>query len=137
MTIEQNLAPLFFKSVFANAIFSGMSGVSMMLLSAPIAAFIGYANSQHIFWIGIFLVAFSARMFFASYTKRISKTDAVLVTAGDFLWVIGSLWLLMTNPGLFSRTGVVVVAAVAVVVFVFAELQTASLLRFRRQAKAS
>lgn len=59
----------------------------------------------------------------SSWVPRTLITGAVL---GDAAWVVGSIVLLLANPGLTSK-GVIAVAAVALVVGLFGWFQNAGL----------
>ena len=65
------------------------------------------------------------------------RTDAIIISAMDFGWVIGSIALVFGVPGMFSVPGVVTVLGVSFIVFTFFELQVYALWKTRGQIHSS
>jgi hypothetical protein len=127
LTIEDSR--LLFSTLGANGMFSSISGVLMLLGSRPITQFIGLADNRWIQGIGAVLILFGGYLIAHRLRRRISRTEAILISIMDFAWVGGSAALLLLFPGFFSAAGVTIVIGIAAVVFIFFELQAYTLWR--------
>jgi len=128
---------LLFNVLGANGVFSGVSGLTMVLAPNTIAGFVGLAESPFVFELGIMLIAFGAMLSVYYRRKRVHKASAIAITLLDLGWVIGSAALVVTMPELFSATGIAIVISIAVIVLAFFDLQAYALWRIRQSRLSS
>ncbi|MEM8969660.1 MAG: SRPBCC family protein [Bacteroidota bacterium] len=113
------------KSLRANALFSGISGITLITLSRSIAELFGTENNT-VFWItGIALIVFSATIVYEIAKQR--PLAILWIIVQDFLWVIGSIVLLVFNPFSISSTGMLIIGLVALIVLYMAINQASAL----------
>lgn len=136
------------KSLLTNAIFSGLSGIVLVVFNKLIARLFDTANTT-VFWIiGLALIFFAATIIYEM--KRQKPIGVLLIIIQDFVWVIGSIVLLIFQPFEISITGNVIIALVAFVVLFMGINQAKALgqidnkstgtikqLRFERKTKAA
>jgi ribosome-associated toxin RatA of RatAB toxin-antitoxin module len=136
------------KSLLTNAIFSGLSGIVLVVFNKLIARLFDTANTV-VFWIiGLALIFFAATIIYEM--KRQKPIGVLLIIIQDFVWVIGSIVLLIFQPFEISITGNVIIALVAFVVLFMGINQAKALgqidnkstgtikqLRFERKTKAA
>lgn len=104
----------------ANALFSGACGSAAIIATAPIARSLGDWPEWLILGIGMGLTGFAAAIFF---TVRYLRFGSVfLISLLDLLWVVTTTPLILFTD-LLSRDGKVIVAAIGLVVFLFAGAQ--------------
>lgn len=97
-----------------NAIFSGISGILLIVLNHKIAKIFGTENHR-IFWIiGLALVFFSITIIVEIIKQR--SLAILWVIVQDFIWVIGSIVLLVLNPFPISIAGKIIIGIVALIV---------------------
>ncbi len=112
-------------SLAANATFSSISGLVLILMHQKISELFHLENST-VFWIiGIGLLLFS--MTILLQIKKQNRNRVLLIIAQDLLWVVGSVLLLILKPFSISSFGNTAIGIVAVIVFIFAILQWKSL----------
>jgi hypothetical protein len=110
--------------LYANAIFSGLSGLIFTFASKTIAAFLGLASSSAIILaLGIGLMIFADVIYIFAKKEKISKSFVLFIIIGDSLWVMGSIVLLITNWVPFTVEGKWAIGIIAVIVDLFATLQ--------------
>ncbi|MDA2930338.1 hypothetical protein MYX84_10390 [Acidobacteria bacterium AH-259-O06] len=134
--LEKTSVPLFFRTLRANGVFSAATGVMMALAADPVANLIGFNEAGVVRLLGVGLVGFAVRLFQITHRGWVQSAEALMIISGDFLWVIGSVFLLVFESGLFSQTGMVLISIVAVVVLVFGELQAMALYKGRAKTSA-
>jgi hypothetical protein len=117
-----------------NGVFSTISGVSFMLASAQIAAFLGVSPDAAILiaLIGVGLLGFAAILFRSTSRQMLDLTMSIAAIAGDVLWVLGSLVILIADPFGFSTAGRWATLIIADAVATFAILQFIGLRRVRQ-----
>jgi hypothetical protein len=109
------------KALRANAIFSTISGIGFVLLSGPIADFLGLpGSSAAILILGIVIVAFAAGLFFITSREEIDRREALAVFVMDVAWVVISAVILLTGALSLTPAGSWAVLIVADMVAVFA-----------------
>lgn len=102
------------KALLSNGIFSGVSGLILILFQKPIAQLFGTSNNT-VFWIiGIALLYFASTVFWEYKKQR--KTFVILIIVQDILWVLGSLILLIFDPFEITITGEIIIVLVGIVV---------------------
>ncbi|MDD5035536.1 MAG: SRPBCC family protein [Methylococcaceae bacterium] len=119
----------------ANAIFSFSCAVLMLLRPALVGEWLGIQVPLILQLVGIGLVVFAAELIYLSTRQRLATWLALLVSAADFMWVAGSIVLLLAFPQLFSSLGKVLILAVAGEVFVFGAWQIWAAGRAHRTAR--
>lgn len=104
-------------ALLANAIFSLASSMFMVFSPAQVGGWLGVNHPLIFQCIGFGLVVFAAELIFQSTRRRINTWRALVASAADFAWVIGSAVLLLSFPGFFSPSGNLLVSTIAVTVF--------------------
>lgn len=120
------------KALFINALFSGVSGILLIIFHSVMASLFSIENSS-VFWIiGIALIYFAATILFE--WKRQKRIGILVIIAQDILWVIGSLILLIFQPFTISPTGNWVIGIIACIVLLMAVNQSYALKRSKINA---
>jgi len=102
------------KALGINALFSGISGLTLTILHQWIARLFGVNNST-VFWIiGLALLFFAGTIVYEILKQRQWVVWWIIIQ--DFLWVIGSFVLLLIQPFAISQTGNMLILLVAVIV---------------------
>ena len=109
--------------LYANAIFSTLSGLEFALASKFIASLIGIDNSLIILDLGLALVGFGLFLFYKASRPVITRGFVLFLIIADSLWVLASILLLLTNWVPFTLEGKWVVGIKAIIVDIFASLQ--------------
>ena len=113
------------KILTVNTLFSGVSGILIILLNQQIAYLFG-TNNNTVFWIvGIGLIYFSITIWYD--VKKQRKLAVLWIIIQDFLWVIGSLVLVIVNPFQISYIGSLVIGVIGIIVLALGISQTVSL----------
>ncbi len=127
------------KALGINAIFSGTSGLGLILFHNTIANIFEVVNSS-IFWIiGAGLILFATTIVYEIRKQRLLAILWIIIQ--DFIWVVGSAILLFIQPFNISSTGNNMIMTVALVVFFmainqyYALAQTDNLEKGRKQLK--
>lgn len=122
-TIGMRAAPLFFKSLGANAVFSGGSGLLMSLTPGTVVGWLGVDAVVTVRIIGLMLLGFALFLSIIVMQRQIKALNARLIVAGDLAWVYVSLALVAMGGGRFTAEGRALILAVAAVVLTFALAQ--------------
>tara|TARA_B110000211_G_C14034191_1_gene533662 strand:- start:1077 stop:1451 length:375 start_codon:yes stop_codon:yes gene_type:complete len=102
------------KSLRLNAIFSSLSGVLLIALNKTLANLFTVSDSS-VFWIvGIGLIFFASTIAFE--IKRQKRMGVILIIIQDYIWVLGSVILLIFQPFEISGIGNVIIGVVALLV---------------------
>ena len=113
------------KALSINAIFSGVTGLGLILFHKSIANLFNIGESS-IFWIvGIGLVFFALTIILEIKKQR--RLAIIWIIIQDFIWVIGSVILLILRPFNISNTGNNTIAIIALVVLFMAINQSIAL----------
>lgn len=113
------------KALGINAIFSGASGLGLILFHNAIANIFEVVNSSIFGIVGVGLILFAFTILYEIKKQRIPAVLWIIIQ--DFIWVIGSAILLFTKPFHISNTGNNMVMTIAFVVFFMAINQYAAL----------
>lgn len=110
-------------ALLANATFSSISGVAMLLFSNWIAELMGIPNKWVLPIIGGGLLFFASTILYQATRVTINSNQVKLIIAQDLAWVIGSTIIIVF--GLFDLTlvGCILIGIVSGVVMLFAYLQ--------------
>ena len=109
--------------LYANAIFSGVSGLLFVIASQPIARFLGVDIPLAVLLLGLGLVGYAALLYFNASRPEISRSFVLFAVVADSMWVLLSIILLLTNWIPFTAPGKWAIGIVAAIVDVFATLQ--------------
>lgn len=113
------------KSLGANAIFSGMCGLTLIAFHKSTANLFGLKDSTA-FWItGIALIFFVFTLILEIVKRR--PIPVLWIIIQDTLWVTGSIILLVYLPFGISNTGNIIIAVVALIVALIAFYQASAL----------
>lgn len=113
------------KALIINALFSSLSGLTLIIFHTTIAKLFEVPNSS-VFWIiGSLLLFFSLTIILEIYKQR--KWAVIWIIIQDYLWVVASVILLLFPLFKISTIGNLLIAMVALVVFLMAINQTKAL----------
>lgn len=102
------------KSLRVNALFSGVSGITLIVLSKQIANLFETTNTT-VFWVtGIVLLFFASTIFYEIIKQR--PVAVLWIIIQDFIWVVGSMALIAANPFEISKAGNSTIAMIAFIV---------------------
>jgi len=102
------------KSLRINAIFSSVSGIVLIAFNQPIAKLFDTKNNA-VFWIvGIVLLLFASTIFYEVIKQR--PLAVLWIITQDFLWVVGSIFMVAINPFEISKTGNLTIGVIALIV---------------------
>jgi len=123
------------RALLADAIFSGIGAALMTLAATTLASLLNLPEAL-LRETGLFLIAYTALVGWLSARGSIPKFLVIIVIAGNAVWTVASVALLLSgwvNPNLLGEIAVV---AQAIATGVFAELQYLGLSRNRNVATA-
>ncbi|MBW1294766.1 hypothetical protein [Aquimarina litoralis] len=102
------------KALQTNALFSITSGIILILLNKQIATLFGTTNNT-VFWItGSILIYFSATIWYEIKKQR--RKAIIWIIIQDYVWVLGSIILMVFNPFELSKTGIMIIGIIALIV---------------------
>ncbi len=107
----------------ANAAFSLVSGVTLILVHSAIAELMDVRSPEVLLYVGIGLVLFSATVFQAGLRKDISVKQVQSIIVQDWAWVAGSAVIIGVQAWELSHLGYWMIAGVALLVADFAIFQ--------------
>ena len=111
------------KSLLANAVFTVVSGLGLVVFAHPLAAVMGVVGAFPLRIVGVVLLLYAVDLFRTVFEKRLARGRILYFIAMDALWVIGSVVLLWGLAVPFTPAGQWIILMVADVVGVFAVLQ--------------
>ena len=117
------------KALGANAAFSGLSALILLIAAQPIGRILGSVPTLWLYAIGGMLALFSLHLWLQVRAEEIDPGQALGVSVADLAWVVGSAALLIVQPEALSGEGLLLVALVAVIVLGMAVSQLAGLRR--------
>ncbi|MCJ8011599.1 hypothetical protein MUG84_07525 [Paenibacillus sp. KQZ6P-2] len=108
--------------LLTNGLSTGILGIIIILFPHFVASLTGLDRSSYLVGTGIFLLIFIAFVFGTVKMKFIRPLYVLIFSVVDFLWVIGSIFLIAENGTWFTMTflGIWIVVLVALVVGAFA-----------------
>ena len=116
------------KSLRLNALFSSISGILLIIFNVQIAAIFS-TNNKSVFWIiGLILVFFAGTIAYEIFKQRPIAVRWIILQ--DFMWVIGSIILIMINPFEISKLGNIIIVIIAVIVLYMGVNQAKALAQF-------
>ena len=121
------------KALMGNALFSTLSGLTILFAQSWVLRILGLAQTVNLLILGIGLLLFAATLVINARRQQVKISDAWIAVWADLVWVLGSYALIFEVP--FSTGGKWVVGVVAELVLVFAVLQFVGIRRIRRQSE--
>lgn len=119
-------------ALLANAVFSGLSALALAVAAEPLGRLLGSVSPVLLHVIAGGLALFCFDLFQQARSDTLNPARALGATIADLVWVAGSAVLLIIRPEPLSSTGLLVVAAVALIVLTFAAFQLVGLHRLAR-----
>lgn len=123
------------KSLAANALFSSLSGIVLIVFNQTIANLFATANNTLFWMVGLALLFFAGTILYEIWKQR--TLGVLFIILLDVLWIIGSLILLLFQPFEISNTGEGMIAGVALVVCFMAVLQAKVLAKIDSKANGN
>jgi hypothetical protein len=112
-----------------NALFSGISGLVLLLGAQTLAQFTGIQEPVVFTLLGVVLILFAIDLVWIASKENINRHLAWAVIILDVAWVAGSIFILLTDLIPLTVAGRWAIALVAEAVAVFAILQYVGLRR--------
>lgn len=122
------VTPFLRNALNADALISGAAGILMMGGANFLAPFLELPTPL-LFWAGLALVPFVAMLVVVARRETVSRLVLIDIIAINALWVVASFALLLSGAVSPNLLGILFVAAQAVTVALFAELQFIGLRR--------
>lgn len=113
------------KALLINAVFSCMSGIILILFHIPVSNLFEIESGSPFWIVGVALIFFSLTIFIE--IKRQRRIAILWIIVQDFLWVIGSLIILIARPFGISSIGNYLIAIIACAVLAIAINQSIAL----------
>jgi hypothetical protein len=123
------------RALLGNAIFSTLSGITILAANHSIVRLLGLPASIRLTMLGICLLVFAAWLSTNAGRREMKTFDARLAVVMDLAWAVGSFVLLFVAP--FSTQGKWIVAVIADVVLCFAILQWLGIRKIRKSTQFS
>lgn len=111
------------RTLAVNAIFSGLSGAAMIVLSGTLDRFMGLGLPWLLIVVGAGLLGFAGLIGLNLRRPQLSRAEAWLTVASDGAWVAASAVIVLGFPDLLGTGGRWLVGLVAVAVADFALFQ--------------
>lgn len=121
------------RALQANALFSGLSGVALILAAGWLSGHLGLQRTWILPVLGVGLIGFAGSLLPIARAEPIDRVAATGASVADGLWVMGSLVLGWWDPLGMTAVGLWLVIGVAGIVLLFALAQAWGLARSRRQ----
>jgi len=118
---EQERELLLRRALKGNALFSGLSGVGILIANVELSRLLGWPSCIPLVIVAVALLGFAILLTINASRQSLSLADAWTAVWMDLAWVVGSYVLLFIAP--FSKPGRWIVAIVAEVVLLFAIVQ--------------
>lgn len=112
------------QAIKINSIYSALNGITAIFFAEPIANFMGIIDPLAITLVGIALLLFCILLVGILRTEVINIRLARYVIVLDWLWVVGSLILIVFNPYNITSGGLFLIGITALMVGLLAMLQT-------------
>jgi hypothetical protein len=120
-------------ALLADAAASGIMGVLLAAAADPLAAWFGLPLAL-LREVGLLLIPYAGLLIYLASRQTTTRLTAQLIIAGNVLWVIGSVALLISSLVAPTTLGTAFVIAQALIVAILAELQLLGLKRQRLAA---
>lgn len=113
------------KALTTNTLFSGFSGIILILCNHQIADLFGITNTIVFLIIGFILIYFSLTIWYEIKKQR--KLAVLWIIIQDYAWVLGSIILLIFNPFHVTQTGNIIIGIIAFIVLLLGITQMIAL----------
>ncbi|MCA6124124.1 hypothetical protein J6500_19825 [Bradyrhizobium sp. WSM 1704] len=110
------------RAFIADAVFSGVSAVAMVLDAGALASWLNLPEAL-LRETGLFLIAYTALVGWLGTRTDVPRPLVMLVIVGNAAWTLASIALLFSGAVSPNLLGAIVVVAQAIATGVFAELQ--------------
>lgn len=120
------------RALIWNALFSTLSGLTILLAQGWVLRILGLARSVNLLILGVGLMVFAATLVINARKQQVKKSDAWIAVVMDLAWVASSCILIFLVP--FSTQGKWVVGLVAELVLMFAVLQFVGIRRMQKSS---
>ncbi len=117
------------KALMGNALFSTLSGLTILLAHEWVLRVLGLSQNVSLMILGIGLLVFAATLVINARRQQVRTSDAWIAVSMDVAWVLASFVIVFVAP--LSTSGKWIVAGIADVVLLFALLQLAGIRRIR------
>lgn len=111
------------RTLWGNALFSGLSGLLFCLFHPSIAAWMPIAENKIILVIGIGLLFFSGSIIYLLQQEKLPRKQVMRIVIQDALWVLGSLAILLLGLFQLQSTAYLAIGLIALIVGIFGALQ--------------
>lgn len=129
MPRETHPTSLLRNAMRSNALFSTVSGLTLVLAAERLSSLIGVPSKWILIGIGLALIGFAIGLFLNARKGQLNIAEAGVAVALDFAWVAGSAVLL--SASVLTPSGDALVTAVGAVVLLLAVLQLLGLQRIK------
>jgi hypothetical protein len=102
------------KTLRTNALFSGISGIILLIFNKVIAQVFGTTNHTVFLIVGIALIYFAGTIGYEIKKQRKSAIQWIIIQ--DFIWVVASIVLIIFNPFQSTQKGILIIGIVAIIV---------------------
>ncbi len=104
-----------------DSVISGIAGLGFLVFSSSIAAFLGVSPDAAgiIAAVGAGFLAWAAALMYIATRSQVNRGAVWAVIAGNAIWVLGSLLILIADPFTFSTEGRWATLIIADVVLLF------------------
>jgi Polyketide cyclase / dehydrase and lipid transport len=106
-------------ALLSNALFSMLSGLIFIMFGQPIAQLIGLGEAVIYHIVGIGLLGFASFVAWVGMQKPINTWLAALISMTDFLWVAGTILLVLLAFGALQPMGIFALLMIAAMVLFF------------------
>lgn len=106
-------------ALLSNALFSTLSGLVFIIFSRSVADLIGIGEPIIYQVVGVGLLGFASFVGWIGTRKQIDTFLAALISIADFLWVVGTLGLIMLVFGALQPAGIFTLLLIAAIVLFF------------------
>lgn len=124
------------RTLTANAVFSAICGIGLIVFAAPLAVLMGTVPTWLLVTVGVALFPFAIGLFVNVRRNAMSMAEARLTVIMDFGWVAGSIGVIAMFADQLTLAGMDIILAVAAVVAVFGVLQTIGIRRLEGSTAA-
>lgn len=123
-TVSSKTHPGLFRALTANALFSGLSALTLLMAPAMVAGWLGSGQTGLLLVIGGGLLLFALRLGMLVRNGEAAVTEVWTIIAGDLGWVAGSALLILLALGrgtpTLSTAGIMLIGVIGTVVLLFA-----------------
>jgi len=115
-------------AVLADGVISGAMGALLIVAAGPLSGLLGI-SAGFLFWVGVAFMPWMLALLLIGRKDQPSARAVETVIALNMLWVVASIGLIIFGPFDMTGLGIAFVAAQALAVTIFADLQFVGLKR--------